>query len=255
MSKRRSHITTFQWVSWIFSTLWTLNLFEYVHSDSLNPRRPKTEADFNKINHHERSEDLATTMKKIEVIKSRRKWLPWDGKNPKVQKALMVQGAVVDGLKVTWSGRSSSNSKSKSSGQQGSGVFAALSTLLGSTSSTSSSSGPTTTSTTSSGTKTSIGSSSDSTSGSSGASTSSSNSGSTKVAPPNILFILADDLGYGDLSVPPFVTTAHSIDQYESAKFPCTEGGILTPNLERMATKGMIWSNFHSASPVCSPSR
>ena len=136
----------------------------------------------------------------------------------------------MEGSKVVWTG--SSRSMSKSSGQQGSGVLATLSSLLGTTS--------TSTSTTS-------------ISGSS--SSSSSSSSSTKVSPPNILIILADDMGYGDLSVPPFITTPHSIDPYESSKFPCTEGGILTPNLEKMAAKGMTWTNFHSASPVCSPSR
>lgn len=65
---------------------------------------------------------------------------------------------------------------------------------------------------------------------------------------PNILLILADDLGYGDLSVPPFVTAPDS-------KWPCAEGGILSPELERMASNGAIMTNFHSASPVCSPSR
>ena len=218
-------MSSIQWVSWLSWILWTMNLFEHVNSDSLNPRRPKTEADFNKINHHERSEDLATALKKIEVIKSRRKWLPWDVKNPKVQKALMVQGAAVDRSKITWTGN---NSKSKSSEQQGSGVFAALSSLLGTTSSSTSTTSTTSTSSTSS---------------------------STKVSPPNILFLLADDLGYGDLSVSPFVTTPHSIDPFVAQHVPCTEGGILTPNLERMAAKGMTWSNFHSASPVCSPSR
>ncbi len=66
--------------------------------------------------------------------------------------------------------------------------------------------------------------------------------------PPNILFMLADDLGYGDLSVMPFVT------KYSSS-WPCDEGGILTPNLEKMAKRGLIMTNFHSAAPVCSPSR
>ena len=37
--------------------------------------------------------------------------------------------------------------------------------------------------------------------------------------------------------------------------FPCSDGGMITPNLERMAANGMILTNFHSASPVCSPSR
>ena len=71
---------------------------------------------------------------------------------------------------------------------------------------------------------------------------------SSKKRPPNILLMLADDLGYGDLSVQPFTHDGGS-------NWPCSEGGILTPNLERMAAKGAIMTNFHSASPVCSPSR
>jgi arylsulfatase A len=66
---------------------------------------------------------------------------------------------------------------------------------------------------------------------------------------PNILFILADDLGYGDLSVQPFTTP------YDANQWPCTEGGILTPRLEQMASEGVILTNFHAAAPVCSPSR
>jgi len=59
-------------------------------------------------------------------------------------------------------------------------------------------------------------------------------------APPklNILMILADDLGYGDTSVAPFVGT-----------------GIKTPHLEEMARRGLVMSNFHSAAATCSPTR
>lgn len=66
---------------------------------------------------------------------------------------------------------------------------------------------------------------------------------------PNILFILTDDLGYGDLSVEPFTT------QHDAKRFPCTEGGILTPELERMASQGVILTNYHASAPVCSPAR
>ena len=61
-------------------------------------------------------------------------------------------------------------------------------------------------------------------------------SGSDK-KPPNIVFILADDLGYGDLS--------------------CLnpESKISTPNLDRLASQGMIFTDAHSGSAVCTPTR
>ena len=52
---------------------------------------------------------------------------------------------------------------------------------------------------------------------------------------PNVVLILADDLGYGDVGV------------YGSA--------IPTPNLDSMAADGLRFTDFYSASPVCSPSR
>jgi arylsulfatase len=51
----------------------------------------------------------------------------------------------------------------------------------------------------------------------------------------NIVFILCDDLGYGDLG--------------------CYGSRIRTPNLDRMASEGVRFTNFCSADPVCSPSR
>ena len=56
-------------------------------------------------------------------------------------------------------------------------------------------------------------------------------------APPNILFILADDLGYGDVR----------------ANNP--ESKIPTPNLDRLAAGGMRFTDAHSSSAVCSPTR
>jgi arylsulfatase A len=53
--------------------------------------------------------------------------------------------------------------------------------------------------------------------------------------PPNIIVILADDLGYGDLS---------------SFGSP----NINTPRLDAMASQGQKWTNFY-VQPVCSPSR
>src|SRR5262245_22873185 len=53
---------------------------------------------------------------------------------------------------------------------------------------------------------------------------------------PNVVIILADDLGYGDLGC-----YGHPV--------------IRTPNLDRMASQGIRFTSFYSASPVCSPSR
>ncbi len=53
--------------------------------------------------------------------------------------------------------------------------------------------------------------------------------------PPNIVFIYADDLGYGDLG--------------------CYGSSIPTPNLDRLSTEGIRFTQFYSANPVCSPSR
>lgn len=54
---------------------------------------------------------------------------------------------------------------------------------------------------------------------------------------PNIIFILADDLGYGDLS--------------------CLnkDSKIKTPNIDRLAAPGVIFTDAHSASGVSSPTR
>lgn len=59
-----------------------------------------------------------------------------------------------------------------------------------------------------------------------------------KKSPPNLLMILVDDLGYGDLSVSPFVGQ-----------------GIKTPELEKMALSSVIMTNFHVTAPICTPSR
>lgn len=57
-----------------------------------------------------------------------------------------------------------------------------------------------------------------------------------ETSPPNIVFILADDLGYGQLGA-----TGHTI--------------IKTPNLDELAAKGINFSQAYSGSTVCSPSR
>lgn len=58
----------------------------------------------------------------------------------------------------------------------------------------------------------------------------------TETAKPNIIYILADDLGYGDLSC------------YGQKRF-------LTPNIDRMAKEGMTFTQHYAGCPVCAPSR
>jgi len=55
-------------------------------------------------------------------------------------------------------------------------------------------------------------------------------------ATPNIIFILADDLGYGDLGC------------YGQKK-------IKTPNIDKLAAGGMRFTDFYAGSTVCAPSR
>ncbi len=55
-------------------------------------------------------------------------------------------------------------------------------------------------------------------------------------APPNVVIIFCDDLGWGDLG---------------SFGNPV----IQTPHLDRMAAEGQKWTEFYVASPVCTPSR
>ncbi len=54
---------------------------------------------------------------------------------------------------------------------------------------------------------------------------------------PNILFILCDDLGYGDV------------------KCLNPEGKIATPHMDRLAKEGMSFTDAHSGSSVCTPTR
>ena len=53
---------------------------------------------------------------------------------------------------------------------------------------------------------------------------------------PNFVFILADDLGYGEVGV---------FDQ----EF------IETPNIDQLAKEGMILTDHYTGSPVCAPAR
>lgn len=55
------------------------------------------------------------------------------------------------------------------------------------------------------------------------------------LASPNFVIIMADDLGYGDIS--PF------------------DGWIHTPHLDQLAKEGMRFTDFYASGPVCSPTR
>lgn len=60
--------------------------------------------------------------------------------------------------------------------------------------------------------------------------------GSHKVVKPNIIFIMADDLGYSDLG--------------------CYGQEVInTPHIDALAQNGLLFSNFYAGSPVCAPSR
>ena len=53
---------------------------------------------------------------------------------------------------------------------------------------------------------------------------------------PNIVFILVDDMGYGDIGC-----------------MGCKD--IATPNIDRIAKEGVLMTDFYSNAPVCTPTR
>src|SRR5215471_3543410 len=57
-----------------------------------------------------------------------------------------------------------------------------------------------------------------------------------RAQPPNIIVILADDLGYADVCA------------YRSDRFP-------TPNIDRLGSEGVRFTDGYSTAPVCCPSR
>ena len=55
---------------------------------------------------------------------------------------------------------------------------------------------------------------------------------------PNIVYVICDDLGYGDVQCL----------NPENGKIP-------TPHVDRLASEGMIFTDAHSGSSVCTPTR
>ena len=62
------------------------------------------------------------------------------------------------------------------------------------------------------------------------------NSKKKEKSPPNIIYFLADDLGYGEVGV------------YGQTK-------IKTPNIDALAKNGMMFTQHYSGAPVCAPAR
>ncbi|MEC7566769.1 MAG: sulfatase-like hydrolase/transferase [Planctomycetota bacterium] len=61
--------------------------------------------------------------------------------------------------------------------------------------------------------------------------------GTDAVEQPNVVFILADDLGWSD-------TTLYGTTQFYE-----------TPNIQRLAQRGLLFTNAYTAHPLCSPTR
>ncbi|GAB5558989.1 MAG: arylsulfatase [Synoicihabitans sp.] len=57
-------------------------------------------------------------------------------------------------------------------------------------------------------------------------------------SPPNIVYILADDMGYGDVQC-----------------LNPERGLIATPHMDKLAVEGMVFTDAHSSSAVCTPTR
>ena len=57
-----------------------------------------------------------------------------------------------------------------------------------------------------------------------------------ETTPPNIIFIMADDLGYNELGC-------------------YGQDSIRTPNIDKMASQGMKFTQHYSGAPVCAPAR
>ena len=53
---------------------------------------------------------------------------------------------------------------------------------------------------------------------------------------PNVIFVLTDDLGYSDIGC------------YGATK-------VATPHIDRLAARGIRFTEFHTAASICSPSR
>ena len=61
---------------------------------------------------------------------------------------------------------------------------------------------------------------------------------------PNFIIVYVDDLGWADTSVPMMVSDPESASDFNQ-----------TPHLEKLASRGMVFSNAYAPAPTCTPSR
>ncbi len=66
----------------------------------------------------------------------------------------------------------------------------------------------------------------------------------TAAEKPNFIFILVDDMGW--------TGTSHAMSKTVT---PSTSDFYQTPNIEKLAKKGMTFSNAYAPAPMCTPSR
>ena len=64
---------------------------------------------------------------------------------------------------------------------------------------------------------------------------------SVTAQPPNVLFLLVDDMGYNDVS-------------YHNGGDPRTAGWTTTPAIDKLASRGVRLERYYT-NPICSPSR
>jgi arylsulfatase A len=67
--------------------------------------------------------------------------------------------------------------------------------------------------------------------------------GQTESQSPNIIYILVDDFGYGDINL--------QLDTLDVFRNP----HVKTPNLARLARQSLVFTHHYASAPVCSPSR